>query len=38
MSLEDGTDAQGWRQSNTTTVSDFAGIKPSKKAFFVPQL
>jgi hypothetical protein len=38
MSFEDGVDAQGWRHNSTTTVSDFAGMNPSKKTFFVPQL
>jgi hypothetical protein len=38
MSLEEGIEAHGCRQSKTTTVSDFAGMKPSKKTFFVPQL
>ena len=38
MSLVDGLDAQGWRHNKTTTASDFAGMKPRRKTFFVPQL
>jgi hypothetical protein len=38
ISLEDGVEAHGCLQRSTTTVSDFAGMKPSKNTFFVPQL